>query len=230
MKQPAKKPKAKPPFDPKAFLLKVNGGHTVSDYRKNQIIYTQGDPADSVFFIHEGKAKVTVLSEQGKEAVVALLGPDDFFGEGCLAGQPRRMATTSAMTDCLIARMTKADIVRVIHEQPAFSELFISHLLARNIRVEEDLVDQLFNSSEKRLARVLLLLAKFGKESKPEPVLAKISQETLAEMIGTTRSRVSFFMNKFRQLGLIEYNGHIEVHSSLLNVVLHEKPKINTPE
>jgi CRP/FNR family transcriptional regulator, cyclic AMP receptor protein len=219
--------KKKLPFDPKAFLSKVNGGHSLSDYRKNQIVYTQGDPADSVFYIHKGKAKITVLSEQGKEAVVALLGPEDFFGEGCLAGQPRRMATASAMTDCVIARMAKADVVRVIHEQPAFSELFISHLLARNIRVEEDLVDQLFNSSEKRLARVLLLLANFGKESKPEPVIAKISQETLAEMIGTTRSRVSFFMNKFRDLGLITYNGHIEVHSSLLNVVLHEKPEIS---
>ncbi len=226
MKQPAKKPKAKSPFDPKVFLSKVNGGHTVSDYRKNQIIYAQGDPAESVFYIQTGKAKKTVISEQGKEAVVALLGPSDFFGEGCLAGQPRRLATVSAMTECVIARMEKADIIRVIHEEPSFAELFISHLLARNIRVEEDLVDQLFNSSEKRLARVLLLLANFGKESKPEPVIAKISQETLAEMIGTTRSRVSFFMNKFRQLGLIAYNGHIEVHSSLLNVVLHEKPQI----
>jgi CRP-like cAMP-binding protein len=204
----------------------VNGGHTVSSYGKNQTIYAQGDPADSVFYLQEGKAKVTVISEQGKEAVVAILGPGDFLGEGSLAGQSRRMATASAMTDCVVARMTKADIVRVIHKEPAFSELFIAHLLARNIRVEEDLVDQLFNSSEKRLARVLLLLANFGKDSKPEPVLAKISQETLAEMIGTTRSRVSFFMNKFRQLGLIDYNGHIEVHSSLLNVVLHEKPGI----
>ena len=223
----SKSKKKKLPFDPKTFLSKVNGGHSLSDYRKDETVYAQGDPADSVFYIHKGKAKITVLSEQGKEAVVALLGPGDFFGEGCLAGQPRRMATASAMTDCVIARMAKADVVRVIYEQPAFSELFISHLLARNIRVEEDLVDQLFNSSEKRLARVLLLLANFGKESKPEPVIAKISQETLAEMIGTTRSRVSFFMNKFRDLGLIAYNGHIEVHSSLLNVVLHEKPEIN---
>jgi len=223
----SKPKKKKLPFDPKTFLSKVNGGHSLSDYRKNETVYAQGDPADSVFYIHKGKAKITVLSEQGKEAVVALLGPGDFFGEGCLAGQPRRMATASAMTDCVIARMAKADVVRVIHEQPAFSELFISHLLARNIRVEEDLVDQLFNSSEKRLARVLLLLANFGKETKPEPVIAKISQETLAEMIGTTRSRVSFFMNKFRDLGLIAYNGHIEVHSSLLNVVLHEKPEIS---
>jgi CRP/FNR family cyclic AMP-dependent transcriptional regulator len=222
------KHKGKLPFDPKVFLSKVNGGRTISDYRENQIVYSQGDPADSVFYIQSGKAKVTVLSEEGKEAVVALLGTGDFFGEGSLAGQARRMATVSTMTECLIVRMTKADIIRVIHEEPAFSGLFISHLLARNIRVEEDLVDQLFNSSEKRLARILLLLANFGKESRPEPVMAKISQETLAEMIGTTRSRVSFFMNKFRQLGLIDYNGHIEVHSSLLNVVLHEQPQIRT--
>jgi CRP-like cAMP-binding protein len=192
------------------------------------MVYAQGQPADSVFYMHKGKAKITVLSEQGKEAVVALLGAGDFFGEGCLAAQPRRMATASTMTDCTIARIARAEVVRVIHEQPAFSELFISHLLARNIRIEEDLVDQLFNSSEKRLARVLLLLANFGKDGKPEPVIAKISQETLAEMIGTTRSRVSFFMNKFRNLGFITYNGHIEVHSSLLNVVLHEKPEIRT--
>jgi CRP/FNR family transcriptional regulator, cyclic AMP receptor protein len=220
------KQKAKLPFDPKAFLAKVDGGRTVSDYSANQIVYAQGDPADSVFYIHKGKAKVTVLSEQGKEAVVALLGASDFFGEGCLAGQTLRMATVSTLEDSVIARMSKADIVRVIHKEPSFAELFISHLLARNIRVEEDLVDQLFNSSEKRLARVLLLLANFGKEGKPEPVIAKISQETLAEMIGTTRSRVNFFMNKFRQLGLIDYNGQIQVHSSLLNVVLHEKPEI----
>jgi CRP/FNR family cyclic AMP-dependent transcriptional regulator len=222
------KHKAKLPFDPKAFLAKVDGGRSVSDYPKNQIVYVQGDPADSVFYIQKGKAKVTVLSEQGKEAVVALLATSDFFGEGCLAGQPLRMATVSTLEESVIARISKADVVRVIHEEPSFAELFISHLLARNIRVEEDLVDQLFNSSEKRLARVLLLLANFGKDGKPEPVIAKISQETLAEMIGTTRSRVNFFMNKFRQLGLISYNGHIEVHSSLLNVVLHEKPELKT--
>ena len=221
-----KRAKKKPAFDPKTFLSKITGAHTVSNYCKDEIVYAQGQPADSVFYMHKGKAKITVLSEQGKEAVVALLGVGDFFGEGCLAAQPRRIATASAMTDCSIARIAKEDVVRAIQEHPAFSELFISHLLARNIRVEEDLVDQLFNSSEKRLARVLLLLANFGKESKPEPVIAKISQETLAEMIGTTRSRVSFFMNKFRKLGLITYNGHIEVHSSLLNVVLHEKPEI----
>jgi len=200
----------------------------ISDYRKDQIVYTQGEPADSVFYIQSGKVKNTVISEQGKEAVVALLGTGDFFGEGCLTGQPLRLATVSAMTECVIVRITKADIIRVIHEEPAFAELFIAHLLARNSRVEEDLVDQLFNSSEKRLARILLLLANFGKEGRPEPVIAKISQETLAEMIGTTRSRVSFFMNRFRELGLIDYNGQIEVHSSLLNVVLHDQPQIKT--
>jgi CRP/FNR family cyclic AMP-dependent transcriptional regulator len=215
-------------FDPKLFLSKVNGGRTISDYRKNKIVYTQGSPADSVFYIQKGKTKVTVLSDQAKEAVVAILGPGDFFGEGCLGGQTVRFATVTALTECVIVRMEKSNIVRVIHEEPSFAELFISHLLARNIRVEEDLVDQLFNSSEKRLARTLLLLANFGKQGEPEPVLAKISQETLAEMIGTTRSRVSAFMNKFRQLGLIDYNGHIEVHRSLLNVVLHEKPQIRT--
>src|SRR4029077_3693197 len=218
--------KGKPLFDPKVFLSKVNGGRAISDYRKDQIVYTQGEPADSVFYIHSGKVKKTVVSEQGKEAVVALLEPGDFFGEGCLTGEPLRLATVSAVAECVIARITKAEITRVIHEEPAFAELFIAHLLARNSRIEEDLVDQLFNSSEKRLARALLLLANFGKEGRPEPILAKISQETLAEMIGTTRARVSFFMNKFRRLGLIDYNGHIEIHSSLLNVILHEEPHI----
>src|SRR6202030_2768159 len=222
------KRKGKLPFDPKVFLSKVNGGRTISDYQTNQIVYSQGDPSDSVFFIQSGKVKKIVVSEQGKEAVVALLGNGDFFGEGCLAGETRRLATVSAMTKGVIARISKADITRVIHEEPAFAELFIAHLLARNSRVEEDLVDQLFNSSEKRLARVLLLLANFGKEGTPEPVIAKISQETLAEMIGTTRSRVSFFMNKFRKLGFIRYNGSIEVHSSLLNVILHDQPHIGT--
>ena len=216
------------PFDPKVFLAKVNGGRTISDYRNSQIVYSQGDPADSVFYIQKGKVKINVLSELGKEAVIAVLETGNFFGEGCLAGQTLRLASVAALTDCVIVRMEKANITRVIHEEPAFAELFISHLLARNIRVEEDLVDQLFNSSEKRLARTLLLLANFGKEGDPEPVLAKISQETLAEMIGTTRSRVSVFMNKFRKLGLIDYNGHIEIHRSLLNVVLHEKPQIRS--
>jgi len=223
---PTMKRKAKLAFDPKEFLSKVNGGQRIFDYRKDQIVYRQGDPADAVFYIQSGRVKKTVVSEQGKEAVVALLGAGDFFGEGCLAGEALRLATVVALTKCVIARVSKADITRVIHEEPAFAELFISHLLARNSRVEEDLVDQLFNSSEKRLARTLLLLANFGKESKPEPIIAKVSQETLAEMIGTTRSRVSFFMNKFRKLGLIDYNGSIEIHSSLLNVVLRDQPQL----
>jgi CRP/FNR family transcriptional regulator, cyclic AMP receptor protein len=221
--------KTKPNFDPKVFLATVNGGRTISKYRKDQIIFSQGKPADAVFYIQKGKVKITVVSEQGKEAVVAILGPDEFCGEGCLTGQLRRMATAVAMTECEIMRLEKAAMVRVIHEEPAFSEMFVAHLLARTIRVEEDLVDQLFNSSEKRLARALLLLANFGKESRPEAINAKVSQEMLAEMIGTTRSRVSHFMNKFRKLGFIDYNGHLEVHSSLLNVVLHEQPQIKVP-
>ena len=215
-------------FDPKVFLSKVNGGRTVSKYQKNQIVYRQGEPADSVFYIQTGKVKKIVISELGKEAVVAVLGAGDFFGEGCLAGQALRLGSVAALAECAITRISKAEIISVIHKEPAFAELFIAHLLARNSRIEEDLVDQLFNSSEKRLARTLLLLANFGKEGEPEPVLAKISQETLAEMVGTTRSRVSAFMNKFRKLGLIDYNGHIEIHRSLLNVVLHEKPQIRT--
>jgi CRP/FNR family cyclic AMP-dependent transcriptional regulator len=221
-------PERKPVFDPKAFLAKANGGRTISKYPKDQIVFSQGEAADAVFYIQQGKIKITVISEQGKEAVVAILGTGDFCGEGCLTGQPLRIATASAMTECVIVRLEKAAIIRVLHEEPAFSEMFMSHLLTRTIRVEADLVDQLFNSSEKRLARALLLLANFGKEGKPEPVIAKISQETLAEMIGTTRSRVSSFMNKFRQLGFIDYNGHLEVHSSLLNVVLHDEPHIRT--
>ena len=217
----------KVPFDPKVFLATVNGGRSISKYRMNQKVFTQGTPADAVFYILKGKVKVTVVSEQGKEAVVALLGPDEFCGEGCLNGQPVRLATARAMTECEIMRLEKAAMIRVLHEEPAFADMFVSHLLARTSRVEADLVDQLFNSSEKRLARALLLLANFGKEGEPEPILAKISQETLAEMIGTTRSRVSAFMNKFRELGLIDYNGRIEVHRSLLNVVLHEQPHIN---
>jgi CRP/FNR family cyclic AMP-dependent transcriptional regulator len=218
----------KVPFDPKVFLATVNGGRSISKYRSNQKVFAQSSSADAVFYIQKGKVKITVVSEQGKEAVVAVLGPDEFCGEGCLTGQPLRLATATAMTECEIMRLDKAVMVRVLHEEPAFSEMFVSHLLARTIRVEADLVDQLFNSSEKRLARALLLLANFGKEGEPEPILAKISQETLAEMIGTTRSRVSAFMNKFRELGLIDYNGRIEVHRSLLNVVLHEQPHINS--
>jgi CRP/FNR family cyclic AMP-dependent transcriptional regulator len=219
-------PNHRPPFDPKSFLAKVGEGRSIERFGKDQIVFSQGDPADAVFFIQKGKAKVTVLSEQGKEAVVAIFGMNEFFGEGCLAGQVQRIATVTAMTDSVIMRLERAAVVDVIHREPAFSEMFVAHLLGRTIRVEADLVDQLFNSSEKRLARLLLLLANFGKEGKPEPIIAKISQETLAEMIGTTRSRVSFFMNKFRKLGLIDYNGGIHVHSSLLNVVLHEQPQI----
>jgi CRP/FNR family cyclic AMP-dependent transcriptional regulator len=218
--------KRRTPFDPKSFLARIGDGHGVSKYRREQTVFAQGDPADAVFYVQRGKVKLTVVSEQGKEAVIAILGTDAFFGEGCLAGQTQRIATVTAMTDSLIARLEKTAILQVIHREPAFSEKFIAHLLGRSIRVEADLVDQLFNSSEKRLARLLLLLANFGKEGEPEPVIAKISQETLAEMIGTTRSRVSFFMNKFRKLGFIDYNGGIEVHSSLLNVVLHDQSQI----
>ncbi|MFY9760173.1 MAG: Crp/Fnr family transcriptional regulator [Xanthobacteraceae bacterium] len=217
-------------FDPKSFLARIGDGRTIGKYRKGDVIFSQGDPGDAVFYIQKGKAKLTVVSEQGREAVIAMLGADEFFGEGCLAGQVQRIATVTAMTDSVIARLEKSAIVLVIRREPAFSELFIAHLLGRSIRVEADLVDQLFNSSEKRLARLLLLLANFGKEVTPEPIIAKISQETLAEMIGTTRSRVSFFMNKFRELGFIAYNGGIEggieIHSSLLNVVLHDQPQI----
>jgi CRP/FNR family transcriptional regulator, cyclic AMP receptor protein len=215
------------PFDPEPYLSDAGQGTTKSTYEKDRAIFSQGEPADSVFYINNGKVELTVHSEQGKEAVVAILGAGDFLGEGCLAGQPRRMATAVAMTECLIARIDKAAMIRELHDDPQFSEKFMSHLLTRNIRVEADLVDQLFNSSEKRLARLLLILANFGKEGKPEPVIAKVSQQMLAEMIGTTRPRVSFFMNKFRRLGLIDYNGHLEVHSSLLNVVLHDDPHIN---
>jgi CRP/FNR family transcriptional regulator, cyclic AMP receptor protein len=223
MKPMAKVQLHQPNFDPKIFLARIGDGRSITKYRKGQIIFSQGEPADAVFYMQKGKAKVTVVSKQGKEAVVAILGVDEFVGEGCLAGQTKRISTVMAMTDAVVMRLERAAIVRALHDEPAFAELFIAYLLTRTIRVESDLVDQLFNSSEKRLARLLLLLANFGKETKPEPVIAKISQETLAEMIGTTRSRVSFFMNKFRKLGFIEYNGGIEVHSSLLNVVLHDQ-------
>jgi CRP/FNR family cyclic AMP-dependent transcriptional regulator len=223
----SKRKSKRQPFDVKVFLSTVDDGRSVSSYRKNQKVFSQGGPADAVFYIQEGKVKVCVVSEQGKEAVVALHGHGDFFGESCLNGHPLRMATIVTMTECVIMRLEKAVIVRVLHDEPNFSEMFMAHLLARNSRVEEDLVDQLFNSSEKRLARVLLLMANFGKEGKPEPVIAKISQEMLAEIVGTTRSRVSMFMNKFRKLGFIEYNGGgFEVHNSLLNVVLHDNPHL----
>jgi CRP-like cAMP-binding protein len=220
------KQKSKKPFEVETFLATVNGGRTVTKYRKNQTVFSQGDPADSVFYIREGKVKLCVVSARGKEAVVALHGEGDFFGEGCLTGQPLRLATVTAMTECVIMRIDKPSIVRVLHDEPAFSEMFMAYLLTRNARVEEDLVDQLFNSSEKRLARALLLMANFGKEAKPDLVITKVSQETLAEIIGTTRSRVSMFMNKFRQLGFVEYNGDMKVHSSLLNVVLHDNPTL----
>jgi CRP/FNR family cyclic AMP-dependent transcriptional regulator len=213
-------------FNAKSFLARVGNGRSIGKYRKGQIVFSQGDAGDAVFYIQKGKAKLTVVSEQGKEAVIAILGTDEFFGEGCLAGQSQRIATVTTMADSVIARLEKSAIIKAIHQEPAFSEKFIAHLLGRSIRIEADLVDQLFNSSEKRLARLLLLLANFGKDGTPEPVIAKISQETLAEMIGTTRSRVSFFMNKFRKLGFIDYNGSITIHSSLLNVVLHDQPGI----
>jgi CRP-like cAMP-binding protein len=212
----------KPPFDPKIFLAKVGAGRNITDYRKGQMVFSQGDPADAIFYIQKGKLKITVVSKQGKEAVIAISAAGDFFGEGCLAGQIKRMATATAMVDCAILRLEKSEMIRVLHDEPVFSELFLRYLLSRNIRIEEDLVDQLFNSSEKRLARVLLLLANFGKEGKPEPVIAKISQEMLAEIVGTTRARVNFFMNRFRKLGFIDYNDRLYVHSSLLNVVLHD--------
>jgi len=217
-------------FDPEEFLANADGGVTISKYNKGQVIFSQGDSADCVLYIREGRVKIAVVSAQGKEAVVAFLKAGDFIGEGCLTGRPRRVSTARAMEDSVITRLDKSTMVRMLRDEADFSELFTAHLLARTIRVEEDLVDQLFNSSEKRLARALLLLANFGKDGKREPVIAKVSQETLADMIGTTRSRVSHFMNKFRQLGYIDYNGRLEVHTSLLDAVLHEKPQIKTTE
>jgi CRP/FNR family cyclic AMP-dependent transcriptional regulator len=214
--------KSKFAFDTKVFLASADGGRTVSDYRKDDVVFSQGAPADAVFYIQKGKVKVAVTSEQGKEAVVAILDAGSFLGEGCLIGQPLRLAGATAMIDSSVMRVEKAEMVRVLHAEPTLGEMFTAYLLTRNSRIEGDLVDQLFNSSEKRLARTLLLLANFGKEGGPEPVPTKISQETLAEMVGTTRSRVSQFMNKFRKLGFIDYNGHLEVHSSLLSVVLHD--------
>ena len=214
--------KAKPAFDLEAFLATADGGRTIASYAKGGTVFAQAEPADAVFYIQNGKVKIAVTSDQGKEAIVAILGTGDFFGEGCLIGQPLRLAAATAMTECTIMRVDKPTMVRVIHDEPAFAERFMAHLLTRTSRVEEDLVDHLFNSSENRLARLLLLLANFGKEARPEPITTKISQETLAEMVGTTRPRVSFFMNKFRNLGFIEYNGNLQVHPSLLSVVLHD--------
>jgi len=217
-------------LDPRVFLAKVGVGKAILEFQKNQNIFSQGDVADTVFYLQKGRVKLTVLSEQGKEAVVAILEPGQFFGEGCLNGHPLRMATTTAMEECLVTSIAKEAMIALLHTEPKFSEMFMAYLLTRNSRVEEDLIDQLFNSSEKRLARLLLLLAHFGKESSPRPINPSISQETLAEMIGTTRSRVSYFMNKFRKLGLISYNGKIEVRNSLLSAVLHDKPELKRDE
>jgi CRP/FNR family cyclic AMP-dependent transcriptional regulator len=213
-------------FNSKIFLAKLGGGKTISKYQRDQIVFSQGDVGDAVFFIQKGKIKLTVVSERGKEAVVGILGPNHFFGEGCMNGHPLRVTTATAIDQSLITRIPKAAMIATLHDEPRFSELFMADLLSRNSRIEEDLIDQLFNSSEKRLARVLLLLANFGKDTTVEPIIGKFSQETLAEMIGTTRSRVSFFMNKFRKLGYIKYNGKLEINNSLLNVVLYDKPEI----
>ncbi|MEY9400083.1 CRP/FNR family cyclic AMP-dependent transcriptional regulator [Bradyrhizobium japonicum] len=218
---------AKDLFDPRAFLAKVGAGKSIAKFGKGRNVFAQGDVADAVFYIQEGKIKLTVVSDQGKEAVVGILEPGQFFGEGCLNGHPLRIATTTAMESCVITRISKTAMIAALEGKPKFSQLFMAYLLARNSRIEEELIDQLFNSSEKRLARLLLLLANFGKEASSQPIGVNISQETLAEMIGATRSRVSFFMNKFRKLGFISYNGKIEVHSSLLNAVLHDKPEID---
>jgi CRP-like cAMP-binding protein len=211
-------------FNPSHFLETAAKGRIISTYPPHEVIYTQGDDADAVFYIKRGKIKVTVVSLLGKEAVIAMLGADEFFGEGCLIGQPQRLSTATAMTECEIMKVDKIEMTRVLQDEKTFSIMFVSHILARSARMEEDLIDQLFNSTEKRLARVLLLLANFGKEGRPEPIISSINQEMLAEMVGSTRSRVNFFMNKFRNLGFIAYNGKIEVHSSLLSVVLNDRP------
>jgi len=211
-------------FDPKAFLATVSRGRSVAQFAKDAVVYRQAGLADAVFYLQSGKIKIAVASKQGKEAVIAILGPGSFFGEGCLIGQDVRLATAVAMIACEVTRVGKAEMLRVLHAEVAFGEFFMTHLLTRNSRIEEDLVDQLFNSSEKRLARTLLLLANFGKEDGPQPITAPVSQETLAEIVGTTRPRVSHFMNKFRKLGFISYNGHLRVHSSLLSVVLRDGP------
>ncbi len=214
--------KQPPQFSPKIFLEKVGSGKSKLQNSKPQLIFSQGDAADAVFYVQAGQVKLTVLSEQGKEAIIAMLEPGSFFGEGCLAGQLTCMATAIALGNSVLVRIDKQAMIRVLHDEPSFSELFLTHLLSRNIRIQEDLVDQLFNSSEKRLARLLLLMAHFGKEGQLEIIIPKISQERLAEMVGTTRSRVSFFMNKFRKLGFLKYNGGVHVHSSLLSIVLHD--------
>jgi CRP-like cAMP-binding protein len=217
-------------FDAQEFLAGVGVGKAVLKLQKNQNVFLQGDTADTVYYIQHGKIKLTVISQHEKEAVVGILGPGQFFGEGCMNGHPLRISTTTAIEDSVVTSITKQAMKTALHDQPAFSELFVAYLLTRNSRIEEDLIDQLFNSSERRLARMLLLLAHFGKEGSSQPITPNISQETLADMIGTTRSRVSQFMNKFRKLGLISYNGHIEVNSSLLDAVLHDKPELKEDE
>ena len=209
-------------FDPRKFLTTIGEGRRIVTFSKKQAIYAQGATCDAVFYIQKGKVRLTVVSKNGKEATIGILNPGDFFGEGGLAGQPLRMGSAIAMTDCELMRIDKKAMMLALHREHTLSDMFVAYLLGRNIRYEADLVDQLFNSSEKRLARILLLLARFGKEGVPETVVPKISQQTLAEMVGTTRSRVSFFMNKFRKLGFLDYNGELEIHSSLLNVVLHD--------
>ena len=221
---------AKRQFDSMAFLAKVGTGKAIQKYRKGRIIYTQGQEADQIFYIQSGKVKVTVVSEQGKEAVVGILDAGQFFGEGCLHGQTLRVGTARAMQECVITSITRKAMLATLRNEPRFAELFMTYLVTRSNRIEEDLIDQLFNSSEKRLARLLLLLANFGTDGKPTPIDASINQATLAEMIGTTRPRVSFFLNKFRKLGLISYNGNIEVHRALLNAVLYERPELERAE
>jgi CRP/FNR family cyclic AMP-dependent transcriptional regulator len=221
---------AKDKFDAHSYLAKVGIGRTILEFEKGQRIFEQGDVADAVYYLQQGKIKLAVLSDQGKEAVVGILEPGQFFGESCLNGHKLRISTTTAMERCVVTAIKRTVMIALLHDEPAFSEFFMAYLLTRNIRIEGDLIDQLFNSSERRLARMLLLLANFGKEGIPQRISPNISQETLADMIGTTRSRVSFFMNKFRKLGLINYNGHIEVNTSLLSAVLHEKPQLERDE
>ena len=217
-------------FDAQASLSRVGVGKTILEFQKSQNVFEQGDVADGVYYLQQGKVKITVLSDQGKEAVVGILERGQFFGESCLTGHKLRISTATALERCVVTAIAKTAMIKLLHDEPSFSELFMAYLLTRNIRIEEDLIDQLFNSSERRLARMLLLLANFGKDGAPQPISPNISQETLAEMIGTTRSRVSFFMNKFRKLGFISYNGHIEVNSSLLSAVLHDKPGLKRDE
>ena len=215
-----------PSFDVMGLLTQHNTRWTLSKYKENQIVYAQGDPADSVFYIHKGKVKVTVISQLGKEAIVAIRGPDEFCGEGAMSGAPLRLATTTAMSACEIVRLETETVIGLLHQNHEFADYFLGHLLTRTARVEADLVDQLFNSSEMRLARALLLLANYGNDSGSQPIAVKVNQDTLAALIGTTRSRVNVFMNKFRKLGLIKYNGKLEVQKALLNFVLNERPHI----